>query len=113
MTPKQRRKWKYKIHSHGKEKYCSGEITRLASPPTNAARGSNPGACAIRGTSKLLVLSFALRDFSLGTTVSSLLKNQHFHTDSNSIRNRVNEEPLSGCATSESLFIYLFYLFIT
>ena len=62
--------------------------------------------------SKLLVLSFALRGFSLGTTVSSLLKNQHFHTDSNSIRNRVNEEPLRGCATSESLFIYLLILFI-
>ena len=30
MTPKQSRKWKYKTHSYGKGKWCSGESTRLA-----------------------------------------------------------------------------------
>ena len=37
---------------------------------------------------------------------SPLLKNQGF-TNSNSTRNQVDEEPLFGCATSKSLFIYL------
>ena len=32
--------------------------------------------------------------------------------NSNSTRNQVDEEPLCGCATSKSLFIYLFCLFI-
>ena len=40
--------------------------------------GSNPGVDAIGGLSLLLVLSLALRDFSPGTPVSPLLKNQHF-----------------------------------
>ena len=30
----------------------------------------------------------------------------------NSFRNQVDEEPLCGCATSESLFIYLLFIFI-
>ena len=33
--------------------------------------------------------------------------------NSNSTRNQVDEEPLCGCATSKSLFNYLFYVFIS
>ena len=32
--------------------------------------------------------------------------------NSNSTRNQVDEEPLCGCATSKSLFNYLFYFIL-
>ena len=38
---------------------------------------------------------------------SSLLKRPTL-SNSNSTRNQIDEEPLCGCATSKSLFIYLF-----
>ena len=69
--------------------------------------GSNPGIDAICGLSLLLVLSLVPRGFSPGTPVFSSPSN------SNLTRNQVDEEPLCGCATSKSLFIYLFiYSFI-
>ena len=55
----------------------------------------------------LLVLSFAPRGFSLGTSVFSSPQKPAF-PKSNSTRSQVDEEPLCGCATSKSLFIYLF-----
>ena len=64
--------------------------------------GSNPGIDAICGLSLLLVLSLVPRGFSPGTPVFSSPSN------SNLTRNQVDEEPLCGCATSKSLFIYLF-----
>ena len=64
--------------------------------------GSNPSFDAICGLSLLLVLSFAPRGFSPGTPR---------FPNSNSTRNQVDEEPHCGCATSKSLFFYLFYLF--
>ena len=71
--------------------------------------GSNPGVDAVCGLSLLLVLSFATRDFSPGTPVfPSPKKNpdiSKFQSDQESGR---REEPLSGCATPNSLFIYLF-----
>ena len=45
-----------------------------------------------------------------GFFVSSKIKKPTF-PNSNSTKNQVDEEPLSGCATSKSLFIYLFHLF--
>ena len=42
---------------------------------------------------------------------SPLLKKPTF-PNSNSTRNQVDEEPLCGCSTCKSLFIYLFILFI-
>ena len=39
---------------------------------------SNPSISNICGLSLLLVLSLAVRGFSLGTLVSPVLKNQHF-----------------------------------
>ena len=69
--------------------------------------GSNPGIDAICGLSLLLVLSLVPRGFSPGTPVFSSPSN------SNLTRNQVDEELLCGCATSKSLFIYLFiYSFI-
>ena len=50
----------------------------------------------------LFVLSFAPRGFSPGTPVVSSLLKPTF-PNSNSIRNRVDEVPLSGCVTSKSL----------
>ena len=72
--------------------------------------GSNPGVDAICRLSLLLVLSFAPRSFSPGTPVFPSPQKPTF-SNSNSIRNQVDEEPLCGCATSKSLFIYLFYYF--
>ena len=71
--------------------------------------GSNSGINAICGLSLLLVLSLALRGFSLGTPVFPSPQKPTF-PNSNSTRNQVNEEPLCGCATCKSLFIYSFIL---
>ena len=75
--------------------------------------GSIPNVDSICGLSLLLVLSLAPRGFSLGTSVSPLLKNQHFQIPILTT-NQVDGEPLSGCSTSKSFFfIYLFFfLFI-
>ena len=73
--------------------------------------GSNPGVDAICGLSLLLVLSFAPRGFSPGTLVFPSPQKPTF-PNSNSIRNQVDEEPLSGCATSKSLLLLLFFIVI-
>ena len=65
--------------------------------------GSNPKICGL----SLLVLSFAPRGFSLGTPVFPSPQKPTF-PNFNSTRNQVDEEPLCGCATSKSLFIYYF-----
>ena len=70
--------------------------------------GSNPRIDAICGLSLLLVLSLAPRGFSPGTPVFPSPQKLTF-PNSNSTRNQVDEEPLCGCATSKSVFIYLFY----
>ena len=75
--------------------------------------GSNPGVDAICGLNLLLVPSFAPRGFSPGTPVFPCPQKPSFPI-SNSTRNQVDEEPLCGCATSKSLFTYLFiHLFIS
>ena len=75
--------------------------------------GSNPGADTICGLSLLLVLSPVPRGFSPGTPVFPSPQKPIF-PNSNSTRNQVDEEPLCGCATCKSLFIYLFtYLLIS
>ena len=78
--------------------------------PHQCGPGSNPGGDAICVLSLLLVLSFALRGFSPGTLVFSSPQKPTF-PNCNSTKNQVDEEPLCGCATSKSLYIYLFYLF--
>ena len=47
------------------------------------------------------------RDFSPGTLGLPSPQKPTF-PNSNAIRNQVDEEPVCGCATSKSLFIYLF-----
>ena len=71
--------------------------------------GSTPGDDAVCGLSLVLVLSFAPRGFSPGTPVFPSPQKLTF-SKSNSTRNQVNEEPLRGCATSKSLYVYLFIL---
>ena len=66
---------------------------------------------AICGLSLLLVLSIAPRGFSPGTPVFPSPQKPTF-PNSNSTRNQVVEEPLCGCATSKSLFIYLFICYV-
>ena len=58
--------------------------------------------------SLLLVLSVAPRDFSPSTPVFSSPQKPAF-SNSNSTRNQLDEEPLSGYATSKSLLIFLFF----
>ena len=70
--------------------------------------GSNPSVDTICGLSLLLVLSLAPRGFSPGTPVFPSPQKPTF-PNSNSTRNQVDEEPLSGYATSKSLFIYFIY----
>ena len=77
------------------------------SPPTNVARVQTP--VSICGLSLLLVLSLAPRGFSPGTPVFPSPQKLTF-PNSNSTRNQVDEEPLSGCATCKSLFILFIYL---
>ena len=74
--------------------------------------GSNPGVDAICGLSLLLVLSLAPRGFSPGTSVFPSPQKPTF-PNSNSTRNQVDEEPLCGCATSKSLFMLFYFLFIS
>ena len=82
-------------------------VRTLASHPCGP--GSNLGVDAICGLSLLLVLFFAPRGFSPGTPVFPSPQKLTF-PNSNSTRNKVDEEPLCGNATSKSLFIY--YLFM-
>ena len=56
--------------------------------------------------SLLLVFSLAPRGFFLGTPVFSSPQKPTF-SKSNSTSNQVDEDPLCGCATFKSLFIYL------
>ena len=66
---------------------------------------------AICGLSLLLVLSLVPRRFSPGAQVFPSPQKPTF-LNSNSTRNQVDEEPLCGCATCKSLFIYLFILVV-
>ena len=71
--------------------------------------GSNPGVDAICGLSLLLVLSQCSERFFSGYSgfpPSSETNISKFQFDQES-----DEEPLCGCATCKSLFIYLFYSF--
>ena len=71
--------------------------------------GSIPGPGVICGLSLLLLLSLLREVFLCLLQFSPLLKNQHFLIP---IRTgMVDEEPLCGCATTKSLFIYLFILY--
>ena len=77
--------------------------------------GSNPDVDAIRGLSLLLILSFALRGFSLSTPVFPSPQKPAF-PNSNSTRTvRPDKDPFCGCATSKSLllsfFLSLFFLY--
>ena len=67
----------------------------------------------ICGLSLLLVLSFAPIGFSAATPVFPSPRQKPTFRNSNSTRNQVDEEPLSGYATFKSLFIiYLFIILI-
>ena len=80
----------------GESRFCSGESTGL--PPMWSRFKS---LChSISGLSLLLVLSLASRGFSPGTLVLHSPQKPTF-PNSNSTRNQVDEETISGCATSK------------
>ena len=87
-------------------------MTALASH--QCGPGSNPVSTPYVGwvCCWLLVLSFAPRGFSPGTPVFPSPQKPTF-PNSNSTRNQVDEEPLCGCATSKSLFMLFYFLFIS
>ena len=91
-------------------RYKGGAVVR-ALTSHQCGPSSNPGVDAICGLILLLVLSLAPRRFSPGTPAFPSPQKPTF-PNSNSTRNQVDEEPLCGCATCKSLFIYLFILFI-
>ena len=86
----------------------NGGVVMRAIPSHQCGPGPIPRVDAIHGLSLLLVLSLAPRGFSLGTLVFPSPQKPTF-PNSNSTRNQVDEEPLCGCATSKSLFIYFYY----
>ena len=94
---------------HFREARDGGVVKVLASHLCGL--GSNLGADAKCGLSLLLVLSFALRGFSPGTPVFPSPQKLTF-ANSNSIMNRVDEEPLCGCATSKSLLLIIIIIII-
>ena len=95
--------WCFEFHgNHIKEHW----MRALASH--QCGLGSNPGDDALCGLSLLLVISFALRGCSLGTPGFPLSSKINISKFQYLIRNQVDEEELCGCATSKSLFIYLF-----
>ena len=71
--------------------------------------GSNPSVDTIIIWLSLLVLSLALRGFSTGTPVFPSPQKPTL-PNSNLTRNQVDEEPLSGWATSKN--VTYFYLFM-
>ena len=73
--------------------------------------GSNLGVDAICGLNLLLVLSFATRGVSPGTSIFPSPQKPTF-LNTNLSRNQIEEEPLKGCVTSKSLFYLFIYLFI-
>ena len=78
--------------------------------------GSNPGVDnIICGLSLLLVLSLAPRGFSPGTSVFPSLQKPAFPNSGKFDQESGRRRTLCGCATSKSLFIFLFIylLFIT
>ena len=91
----------------GEQGWRSGANTRL--PPMWPRFG---GVDTICGLSLLLVLSLAPRGFSLGTPVFPSPQKPTF-PNSNSTRNQVDEEPLCGCATCKSLFIFFYLLYFS
>ena len=70
-------------------------------------RASSLSNDAICGLSLLLVLSFAPRGFSSDTPVLPSPQKPTL-PNSNSTRNQVDEGPLSKCATSKSLFYFVY-----
>ena len=95
----------------GQKGGSKGGAVERALASHHCGQSSNPGVDAICGLSLLLVFSLAPRGFSPGTPVFPSPQKPTF-PNSNSTRNQVDEEPLCGCATCKSLFIYLFiYLF--
>ena len=70
--------------------------------------GSNPGVDAMCGLSLLLVLSLAPRGFSPGTPVFPSPQNPTF-LNSNSIRNRVDEEHFVDVLPHHHHYYYYYY----
>jgi len=97
---------KLQIRSYTPVVGSQGDAVVRALASHQCGPGSNPGVNTICGLSLLLVLSLAPRGFSPGTPVFPSPQKQTL-PNSNSTRNQVDEEPLCGCTTCKSLFIYL------
>ena len=90
----------------GEQGWRSGESARLPPmwPGFNSRRRRHVWVEFVVGS-----LPCSERFFS-GYSGFPLSSKTNIFPNSNSTRNQVDEEPLCGCATCKSLFIYLFYL---
>ena len=77
------------------------------SPPNNVARVQIPVSTPYYVGVEFVVGSLPCSErFSLNTPAFPCLKKTTF-LNSNSTRNRIDKEPLCGCATSKSLYIFI------
>ena len=97
--------WHLFSYTRGRKGWRSSESTRLKpiGPGFKSRRRRHMWVEFVVGS------LLAPRGFSPGTPVSPSPQKPTF-PNSNSTRIQVDEEPLCGCATSKSLFIYLFII---
>ena len=87
--------------------------TRMAqwwehSPPNNVARVQIPASTPYVGGEFVVGSLPCFERFSLNTPAFPCPQKPTF-SNSNSTRNRIDKEPLCGCATSKSLYIFIYY----
>ena len=87
--------------------------TRMAqwwehSPPNNVARVQIPASTPYVGVEFVVGSLPCFERFSLNTPAFPCPQKPTF-SNSNSTRNRIDKEPLCGCATSKSLYIFIYY----
>ena len=90
--------------------------TRMAqwwehSPPNNVARVQIPASTPYVGVEFVVGSLPCSERFSLNTPAFPCPQKPTF-SNSNSTRNRIDKEPLCGCATSKSLYTFLFIIIL-
>ena len=78
------------------------------SPPNNVARVQIPASTPYVGVEFVVGSLPCSERFSLNTPAFPCPQKPTF-SNSNSTRNRIDKEPLCGCATSKSLYIFIYY----
>ena len=80
------------------------------SPPNNVARVQIPASTPYVGVEFVVGSLPCSERFSLNTAAFPCPQKPTFsNSNSNSTRNQVDKEPLCGCATSKSLYSFIYY----